>query len=78
VLCGYLHERQHITLRPQPLNCAHAHNRKASVDCRYEVVCGNFLVVPFPHESFNDAYTIEATCHAPRLQDIYGEVFCGA
>jgi 24-methylenesterol C-methyltransferase len=34
--------------------------------------------VPFPHKSFNDAYTIEATCHAPRLQDIYGEVFCGA
>jgi sterol 24-C-methyltransferase len=31
--------------------------------------------MPFQSESFDAAYGIEATCHAPRLEHVYGEVF---
>nr|CAD1844788.1 unnamed protein product [Ananas comosus var. bracteatus] len=54
---------------------ARAHNRKAGLDAQCEVVCGNFLQMPFPDASFDGAYSIEATCHAPRLHDVYAEVF---
>ncbi|RLN19409.1 24-methylenesterol C-methyltransferase 2 [Panicum miliaceum] len=64
-----------ITINDYQVNRARAHNRKAGLDSRCEVVCGNFLSMPFPDASFDGAYSIEATCHAPRLQDVYGEVF---
>ncbi|VAH17786.1 unnamed protein product [Triticum turgidum subsp. durum] len=57
------------------VNRARSHNRKAGLDAQCEVVCGNFMAMPFPDASFDGAYSIEATCHAPRLQDVYGEVF---
>ncbi|KAM0919834.1 hypothetical protein ACQ4PT_007979 [Festuca glaucescens] len=65
-----------ITINEYQVNRARAHNRKAGLDApRCEVVCGNFMAMPFPDASFDGAYSIEATCHAPRLQDVYGEVF---
>lgn len=39
------------------------------------MVCGNFLEMPFPDNSFDGAYSIEATCHAPHLEDVYAEVY---
>nr|CAD1844787.1 unnamed protein product [Ananas comosus var. bracteatus] len=42
---------------------------------RWPVVCGNFLEMPFEDASFDAAYSIEATCHAPHLEDVYGEIF---
>nr|XP_018680355.1 PREDICTED: 24-methylenesterol C-methyltransferase 2-like [Musa acuminata subsp. malaccensis] len=54
---------------------ARTHNRKAGLDDRCEVICGNFLEMPFADASFDGAYSIEATCHAPRLEDVYREVF---
>ncbi|KAE8696777.1 24-methylenesterol C-methyltransferase 2 [Hibiscus syriacus] len=39
------------------------------------VVCGNFLEMSFKDSSFDGAYSIEATCHAPKLEDVYAEVF---
>ncbi|VAI24856.1 unnamed protein product [Triticum turgidum subsp. durum] len=57
------------------VNRARAHNRKAGLDAQCEVVCGNFMAMPFDDASFDGAYSIEATCHAPRLQDVYGEVY---
>lgn len=50
------------------------HNKKMGVDSLTEVVEGNFLQMPFPDNKFDGAYAIEATCHAPRLEDVYGEV----
>lgn len=55
---------------------ARAHNRKAGLDSSYRVICGNFLEMPFSNDSFDDAYSIEATCHAPKLQEVYKEILC--
>jgi 24-methylenesterol C-methyltransferase len=40
-----------------------------------EVVCGNFLEMPFPNNSFDDVYSMEATCHVPKLEEVYTEIF---
>lgn len=38
-------------------------------------VQADFMKLPFDAESFDGAYAIEATCHAPRRQDVYGEIY---
>lgn len=38
-------------------------------------VQADFLHLPFEKESFDGVYAIEATCHAPRRQDVYGEIY---
>jgi len=42
---------------------------------RVHVVQGDFLEMPFDADKFDVAYAIEATCHAPKLELVYGEVF---
>ncbi|CAL9164897.1 unnamed protein product [Musa hybrid cultivar] len=64
-----------ITINEYQVARARAHNRKAGLHERCEVVCGNFLEMPFDDASFDGACSIEATCHAPRLEDVYREVF---
>nr|CAD1844730.1 unnamed protein product [Ananas comosus var. bracteatus] len=70
-----------ITINQYQVGRARAHNRKAGLDGRCEYlylragVCGNFLEMPFEDASFDAAYSIEATCHAPHLEDVYGEIF---
>lgn len=38
-------------------------------------VQANFMQIPFESNSFDGAYAIEATCHAPKREDVYGEIF---
>ena len=64
-----------ITINEYQVGRARAHNKKSGLDALCEVVCGNFLEMPFPDSSFDGAYSIEATCHAPRLEDVYAEIF---
>ncbi|KAK8963124.1 24-methylenesterol C-methyltransferase 2 [Platanthera guangdongensis] len=64
-----------ITINEYQVGRARAHNRKAGLDAACEVVCGNFLQMPFEDSSFDGAYSIEATCHAPRLEDVYAEIY---
>lgn len=64
-----------ITINDYQVARARAHNKKAGLDHLCDVVCGNFLTMPFPDSSFDGAYSIEATCHAPDLKDVYAEVF---
>jgi sterol 24-C-methyltransferase len=33
------------------------------------------MKLPFPDNSFDGVYAIEATCHAPRREGVYGEIF---
>lgn len=33
------------------------------------------MEMPFEDNSFDAVYAIEATCHAPKLEGVYGEVF---
>ncbi|KAJ9178772.1 hypothetical protein P3X46_010629 [Hevea brasiliensis] len=64
-----------ITINEYQVDRARSHNKKAGLDKLCEVVCGNFLQMPFNDNSFDGAYSIEATCHAPRLEDVYAEIY---
>lgn len=64
-----------ITINEYQVNRARQHNKKACLDSLCEVVCGNFLQMPFADNSFDGAYSIEATCHAPKLEEVYAEIF---
>ena len=33
------------------------------------------LTEKFPESSFDGVYAIEATCHAPRREEVYGQIF---
>lgn len=64
-----------ITINEYQVKRARMHNKKAGLDSQCEVVCGNFLQMPFSDSSFDGAYSIEATCHAPKLEDVYAEIY---
>ncbi|CAI0382421.1 unnamed protein product [Linum tenue] len=64
-----------ITINDYQVNRARTHNKKAGLDKQCDVVQGNFLAMPFPSNSFDGAYSIEATCHAPKLEEVYAEIF---
>ncbi|CAO2817611.1 unnamed protein product [Amaranthus hypochondriacus] len=64
-----------ITINEYQVKRAKMHNKKAGLDSLCDVVCGNFLEMPFDDNSFDGAYSIEATCHAPKLEDVYAEVY---
>lgn len=64
-----------ITINEYQVGRARAHNKKAGLDSICEVVCGNFMQMPFEDASFDAVYSIEATCHAPKLDDVYSEIF---
>jgi len=38
-------------------------------------VCADFMKLPFKNSSFDGVYAIEATCHAPRREGVYSEIF---
>eukprot|EP00249_Psilotum_nudum_P016053 c25635_g1_i2 orf=345-1433(+) len=64
-----------ITINDYQVARARNHNKKSGLNGLCEVICGNFLRMPFPDNSFDAAYSIEATCHAPQLRDVYAEIY---
>ncbi|KAI7866449.1 putative sterol 24-c-methyltransferase [Spinellus fusiger] len=40
-----------------------------------EFIKGNFMEMPFEENSYDAVYAIEATCHAPTFEGVYGEIF---
>ncbi|KAJ9448082.1 Cycloartenol-C-24-methyltransferase 1 [Diplonema papillatum] len=42
---------------------------------KVEFVQGDFTKLNEKDESFDFVYAIEATCHAPKLEDVYGEIY---
>ncbi|CAL5219207.1 g998 [Coccomyxa viridis] len=64
-----------ITINDYQVSRAKHHNEKLGVQDLCNPVQGNFLKMPFEKETFDGAYAIEATCHANKLEEVYGEVF---
>ena len=50
-------------------------NKAAGVSNLALVHQADFLKLPFPENHFDGVYAIEATCHAPRREDVYGEIY---
>ncbi|KAL6981160.1 Cycloartenol-C-24-methyltransferase [Sarracenia purpurea var. burkii] len=49
-------------------------NRNAGVDKTCDFVKADFMKMPFPDNSFDAVYAIEATCHAPDAVGCYKEI----
>ena len=52
-----------------------AKNRRLGLDKQCNLVKGDFMNLPFEAESFDHAYGIEATCHAPDRTKCFAQVF---
>ncbi|EEF44601.1 cycloartenol-C-24-methyltransferase isoform X1 [Ricinus communis] len=50
-------------------------NRIAGVDKTCDFVKADFMKMPFPANSFDAVYAIEATCHAPDAYGCYSEIY---
>uniref|UniRef100_A0A7S3QZT3 Methyltransferase n=1 Tax=Dunaliella tertiolecta TaxID=3047 RepID=A0A7S3QZT3_DUNTE len=64
-----------ITINDYQVQRAVRHNQKQGLGPLTSVVRGDFTQMPFEAKSFDGAYAIEATCHAPKLEAVYGEIF---
>ncbi|KAG9304961.1 hypothetical protein G9A89_003130 [Geosiphon pyriformis] len=54
---------------------AKEYSKKIGLESKTDFVKGNFMDIPFENNSFDAVYAIEATCHAPKLEDVYGEAY---
>jgi len=48
-------------------------SRKLNNQVRF--IIGDFCKMEFGSETFDGCYAIESTCHAPKREDVYGEIF---
>ena len=59
-----------ITINEYQVKRATYHNEKQGLAAQCRAVRGNFLEMPFEAERFDGAYAMEATCHAPTLEQV--------
>jgi 2-polyprenyl-3-methyl-5-hydroxy-6-metoxy-1,4-benzoquinol methylase len=64
-----------VTLNEYQVQRGNELNKAAGLEGRALSVQADFMKLPFTENSFDGVYAIEATCHAPRRQDVYGEIF---
>jgi sterol 24-C-methyltransferase len=57
------------------IKIATKHNKLAGLEKLCEVVRADFMKQPFPDNTFDGGYQIEATCHAPDLAACFTEAF---
>lgn len=57
------------------IELARAYNAHAGLSRRCDFVHGDFMKMPVAAESFDAAYAVEATCHAPDKAGCFAEVF---
>ncbi|EEQ32547.1 Delta(24)-sterol C-methyltransferase [Microsporum canis] len=51
------------------------HSQRAGLDKQVSFFKGDFMHLNFPKNTFDAVYVIEATVHAPNLQDVYKQIF---
>lgn len=49
--------------------------KKQGMADQVKLVQGDFMKLPFPDNSFDAVYAIEATCHAPERNGVYSEIY---
>jgi sterol 24-C-methyltransferase len=54
---------------------ATVYTAKRGLSEKVRFVKGDFMKMPFPDNTFDRVYSIEATCHAPSLTGVYSEIF---
>lgn len=64
-----------VTINAYQIKRALHHTKKAGLLDMYKPVQADFTDMPFADETFDAAFAIEATCHAPKLEQVYAEVY---
>lgn len=64
-----------VTLNEYQVKRGNELNEEAGLKGKATSVQGNFMQLPFEDNSFDGVYAIEATCHAPKREGVYGEVY---
>ncbi|KAI9667973.1 MAG: hypothetical protein M1821_000793 [Bathelium mastoideum] len=63
-----------LNISEYQLSHAAKYSKSAGLSHKLEFVQGDFMDMPFPDNSFDAVYAVEATVHAPSLQGIYSEI----
>ena len=63
-----------ITLNEYQVQRGNALNKRQGLTGQCQSVQGDFMKLPFPDNSFDGVYAIEATCHAPVREGVYSEI----
>jgi cyclopropane fatty-acyl-phospholipid synthase-like methyltransferase len=63
-----------VNLNAYQVERARGHVRRARLDSRCEIALADFMSLPVSDASFDAAYAIEATCHAPDRTKLFTEV----
>lgn len=64
-----------ITINQYQVNRAFHHTKNEKMEGKVDFKQMDFTKMTFDDNSFNHAYAIESTCHAHKLEDVYGEAF---
>ncbi|KAK8045098.1 hypothetical protein PG993_005122 [Apiospora rasikravindrae] len=64
-----------LNLNDYQVQRARSYAAKEGLSHKLDFVQGDFMHIPFPDNSFDAVYAIEATCHAPSLEGVYSEIF---
>jgi len=63
-----------ITINQFQVHRGNTLNAQQGLSERVNCVQGDFMKLPFPDNSFDGVYAIEATCHAPDRNGVYSEI----
>lgn len=63
-----------LTINQYQVDRSKVLNEQSSVGHLLDVRQGDFMNIPFPDDSFDRLYAIEALCHAPDLIDVYKQI----
>jgi len=63
-----------ITINHYQVKRANFMNKRKGLDKQVRSQQGDFMKLPFPDNSFDHVYAIEATCHAPNRVGVYSEI----
>jgi len=63
-----------ITINEFQVNRGNTLCKQQEIDNQVKLVQGDFMKLPFPDNSFDAVYAIEATCHAPDRVGVYSEI----
>ncbi|KAK6851149.1 hypothetical protein PG987_000783 [Apiospora arundinis] len=63
-----------LNLNDYQVQRARSYAEKEGLSHKLDFVQGDFMHIPFPDNSFDAVYAIEATCHAPSLEGVYSEI----
>ena len=64
-----------VTLNEYQVQRGNTLNAQAGLSKTAESVQADFMKLPFDENSFDGVYAIEATCHAPKREGVYGEIY---